>query len=123
MAKKLSYWIEEIPFVGKFFGTWLQSRLFDTLITQLLCPSVEKNAVLVDGHRKSQGLCTVVVFRAFWSDEELFCLVYTISWCEMSCAKYPPSITKLSWLLGADNLDVEVPSIQHDCCHFSHNLP
>lgn len=123
VAKKLSYWIEEIPFVGKFFGTWLQSRLFDTLITQLLCPSVEKNAVLVDGHRKSQGLCTVVVFRAFWSDEELFCLVYTISWCEMSCAKYPPSITKLSWLLGADNLDVEVPSIQHDCCHFSHNLP
>lgn len=66
---------------------------------------------------------TVVVFRAFWSDEQLFCLVYTISWCEMSCAKYPPSITKLSWLLGADNLDVEVPSIQHDCCHFSHNLP
>ena len=41
VAKKLSYWIEEIPFVGKFFGTWLQSRLFDTLITQLLCPSVE----------------------------------------------------------------------------------
>ena len=34
VAKKLSYWIEEIPFVGKFFGTWLQSRLFDTLITQ-----------------------------------------------------------------------------------------
>lgn len=123
VAKKLSYWIEEIPFVGKFFGTWLQSRLFDTLITQLLCPSVEKNAVLVDGHRKSQGL-QLWYFGPFGVMNNCFAWYnYTISWCEMSCAKYPPSITKLSWLLGADNLDVEVPSIQHHCCHFSHNLP